>query len=200
MLTRRKFLTIAGIGFSGLVLSSTRKPARANSNEQDKQLLTRAETETVEIYIRSDKLGSEVWFDPIGVYIEPGQTVRWISEENVHTTTAYHPQNNNHSLRIPKNAKPWDSGFLQPGDTFEVRLIIEGVYDYFCLPHEAAGMVGRIIVGKPTGPGSLPFDYFKGRPDTGSWKPVPDAAQRAFPDVEQIMARRIVRRSQRNPG
>jgi hypothetical protein len=27
-------------------------------------------------------------------------------------------------------------------------------------PHEMAGMVGRIIVGNPGGPGLLPFDYF----------------------------------------
>ena len=193
MLTRRKFLTIAGIGFSGLVLSSTRKPAWANSNGQDKQLLTHAETETVDIFMRSDKLGSEVWFDPIGVYIEPGQTVRWISEENVHTTTAYHPKNNNHSLRIPKNARPWDSGFLQPGDTFEVLLTVEGVYDYYCMPHEAAGMVGRIIVGKPTGPGSLPFDYYKGKQEATNWQSVPPAAQRAFPGMEQILREKIIR-------
>jgi plastocyanin len=186
-------LTIAGVGFSGLVLSSSRKPARANSNGQDEQFLTRAETEIVEIYMRSDKLGSEVWFDPIGVYIEPGQIVRWISEENVHTTTAYHPQNNNHSLRIPKNAKPWDSGFLQPGDTFEVLLTVEGIYDYFCLPHEAAGMVGRIIVGKPIGPGLLPFDYYKGKEEAANWQSVPDAARRAFPGIEQILRKKIIR-------
>jgi hypothetical protein len=55
-------------------------------------------------------------------------------------------------------------------------------------------MVGRIIVGRPDGPGALPFDYFKGRPDTTGWKPVPQAAQRAFPGVEQIMKMRVVRR------
>ena len=43
------------------------------------------------IEMRSDPLGSRVWFDPIGLYVEPGTTVRWIVRENVHTTTAYHP-------------------------------------------------------------------------------------------------------------
>jgi hypothetical protein len=32
------------------------------------------------------------------------------------------------------------------------------------------------------------------------WKPVPEAAQKAFPGVEQIMRTRIVRPSGRNPG
>ena len=45
--------------------------------------------------------------------------------------------------------------------------------DYSCAPHEVAGMVGRIVVGQPSGPGALPFDYFKGRPGTREWKPVP---------------------------
>jgi plastocyanin len=117
----------------------------------------------VEIRLRSDPLGTKVWFDPIGILIEPGQTVRWVNEANVHTSTAYHPANDGHALRIPEAAAPWDSGYLvEPGDRFEVTLAVPGVYDYFCAPHEMAGMVGRIIVGRPGGPGTLPFDYFQG--------------------------------------
>ncbi len=144
--------------------------------------------------MRSDPQGARVWFDPIGLYVEPGQTVRWVVDSNVHTTTAYHPRNDGHSLRIPEGAVPWDSGFLvNPGDRFEVTLTVEGVYDYFCAPHEAAGMVGRLVVGRPAGPGALPFDYFRGRPGTGNWKPVPAAAREAFPSVERILEERIVR-------
>lgn len=149
-------------------------------------------TDVVEIHMKSDELGSEVWFDPIGVYIEPGQTVRWIVDENVHTTTAYHPKNNNHSLRIPRDATPWDSGYLYPGNSFEVTFTVEGVYDYYCSPHEAAGMVGRIVVGQPTGPGTKPYDYFKAAPESETWLPVPPAAQKGFPDIELIMKNKIV--------
>ncbi len=150
-----------------------------------------------EIQMHSSARGEEVWFDPIGVRIQPGQTVRWImaSPGNPHTTTAYHPRNANHSLRIPEAAAPWDSGFLvKPGDIFEVTLTIEGVYDYFCLPHEAAGMVGRIVVGRPGGPGALPFDYFAGRAATEAWIPVPDAARAVFPSIAAIVADGAVRR------
>lgn len=143
--------------------------------------------------MRSDAIGSRVWFDPIGLYVQPGTTVRWIVRENVHTTTAYHPRNDRHSLRIPEGATSWDSGFLvNPGDHFEVKLTVPGVYDYYCMPHEAAGMVGRIVVGKPDGPGNLGFDYWVGRPGTEGWRPVPDAARRIFPDVERILAERRV--------
>jgi plastocyanin len=108
----------------------------------------------------------------------------------------YHPRNDHHSLRIPERAAPWDSRFLvNPGNHFEVALTVPGVYDYFCAPHEAAGMVGRIVVGKPEGPGTLAFDYFKGRPGTEQWQPVPEAARKAFPAVSAIMSQRVVRRA-----
>jgi hypothetical protein len=86
---------------------------------------------------------------------------------------------------------------VEKGAHFEVTLTIEGVYDYYCMPHELAGMVGRIIVGKPSGPGALPFDYFEGTPEASSWKPVPPEARKAFPSVETIMKRKVVRRTWR---
>jgi plastocyanin len=145
------------------------------------------------IEMRSDTLGSRVWFDPIGLYLEPGATVRWVVRENVHTTTAYHPRNDHHPLRIPESAVPWDSGFLvHPGDQFDVTLSVPGVYDYYCAPHEAVGMVGRIVVGKPLGPGAQAFDSWVGRPGTEGWRHVPDAARQTFPSVAQILADRRV--------
>src|SRR3954454_1741128 len=139
----------------------------------------------VEVRMRSDPDGAHVGFDPIGLKIVPGTAVRWVVEANVHTTTAYHPANGGHPLRIPEHAQPWDSDYLvEPGQTFEVVLTVEGVYDYFCTPHELAGMVGRIIVGRPGGPGALP-------PGAN----VPPAARAAFPSIEQIMAEGSVRSS-----
>jgi plastocyanin len=132
-----------------------------------------------------------VYFDPAGIHIEPGDTVRWIRVGGYHSTTAYHPSNSNHELRIPKQAKPWDSGVLTctypgPNSTFKHTFTVEGVYDYFCRPHEQAGMVGRIIVGKPLpGPGAEPFGY---APDKG-WKPVPKPAREHFPSIEKIMSK-----------
>lgn len=95
--------------------------------------------------MRSDQAGTTVGFDPIGVTLQPGQTVCWICNANVHTTTAYSPKNENHSLRIPQNASLWASNHLLPGRRFDVKLTVEGVYDYFCLPHEQGGMVDRLM-------------------------------------------------------
>ena len=180
MTTRRGFIQTGGAVVAGLVLPPwwVAQP-RA--------------TKVVEIAMRSDPLGSKVWFDPVGVFVASATTLRWVVRENVHTTTAYHPKNGRRSLRIPAGAEPWDSGFLvNPGDHFDVTLTVPGVYDYFCLPHEAAGMVGRIIVGEATGPGSKPFDYFVGRPNAEDWLSVPAAARSAFPSIARVMKEHIV--------
>jgi len=187
--SRREFLRAGGLALAGLGLASDRATAAAGLLRDRSE--SRAPLEVIEM--RSDALGSRVWFDPIGLYVEPGTTVRWIVRDNVHTTTAYHPGNDQHSLRIPEGATPWDSGFLvNPGDHFDVTLTVPGVYDYYCMPHEAAGMVGRIVVGEAGGPGNLGFDYWVGRPGTEGWRPVPDAARGAFPDVDRIQAQRRV--------
>jgi hypothetical protein len=55
-------------------------------------------------------------------------------------------------------------------------------------------MVGRIVVGRPGGPGALPFEYFAGRPASRTWIPVPEAARAAFPTVDAIVAAGAVRR------
>jgi plastocyanin len=176
--SRREFLKVGGLALVGLgFVPSLRWEAAA--------------TEVIEM--RSDALGSQVWFDPIGLHVEPGTVIRWVVRQNVHTTTAYHPRNDHHPLRIPERAAPWDSGFLvNPGDHFEVTLTVPGVYDYYCMPHEAAGMVGRIIVGNPPGLRAEPFDYWAGRPGTESWHHVPDVARKAFPRVARILAERRV--------
>src|SRR3546814_16953177 len=105
-------------------------------------------------------------------------TVRWINVANVHTTTAYHPNNANHALRIPEGAAPWDSDYLvNPGDTFAVTLTVEGVYDYYCAPHEPAGMVGRIIVGRTAGPATLPPDVYRARSAGKGWEAPPPRSE-----------------------
>src|SRR5690606_13047344 len=93
--------------------------------------------------------GSRVWFDPIRLHVLPGQTVRWINRDpgNSHTVTSYHPSIFDRPQRIPDGAAPWDSDYLLPGESFAITFTVEGIYDYYCVPHEHAGMVGRIVVG-----------------------------------------------------
>jgi len=148
----------------------------------------------VEVRARISADGARVSFDPIGLRIEPGDTVRWIQLRGYHSVTAYHPANDNHELRIPTAAQPWNSDILlgqypAQGSTFEHTFTVPGVYDYFCEPHEAAGMVGRIVVGAPgDGPATRPFGYAPAR----HWRAVPEAARRSFPAIALIMQRGVV--------
>lgn len=95
--------------------------------------------------------GERVWYSPLGLQIEPNQILRFVNLDpgNVHTVTAFHPSQQGLPRRIPEGVVPFDSGFLMPNETFDLKLTKPGVYDYFCLPHLRGGMVGRILVGEP---------------------------------------------------
>ena len=134
----------------------------------------------VQIQLAGTPNGSHVWYRPSGLLIEPGQAVRWINRDsaNVHTITAYHPANRR-PLRLPVQAKPWNSDYLMPGESFGWVFDLPGVYDYFCIPHEHAGMVGRIVVGQPS---SLTEPYVDTNPL------LPQAAVASFPPLAEILA------------
>lgn len=143
--------------------------------------------EPVEIRMQGNADGSQVWFDPVGLHVEPDQAIRWVNLDpgNSHTTTAYHPKNFDHPLRIPERADPWNSDYLLPNETFSVTLEVEGVYDFFCIPHEHAGMVGRIIVGSPGRP----------PPSTSTAQALPEVVLQTFPSIDEILHRGVVRRT-----
>ena len=99
------------------------------------------------------------YFNPLGLYVTLGETVQWPAGREGFSVTAFHPDNDNHELRIPENAKSFDSGIMRVGTTFEYTFEVEGTYDYYSRRHEVIGMVGRIVVGRPGGPGEKPFGY-----------------------------------------
>ena len=88
-------------------------------------------------------------FEPHVVRVNAGGTVTWHNESGSHSTTAYHPDNDQPQL-VPDGAAAWDSGILsEQGATFEHTFETEGVYHYYCTPHESLGMIGSVIVGEP---------------------------------------------------
>lgn len=137
ILTRRQVLALGGGGFAALVAPSI-------LHAQDIEV----------IKMRGSPRGERIWFTPIGLAIAPGTRIHFVNCDlgNSHTATAYHPDLFSRQQRIPIAAEPFHSGFLLPGESFEITLTVPGVYDYYCLPHEKAGMVGRIVVGTPLNP------------------------------------------------
>ncbi|MFC6976767.1 plastocyanin/azurin family copper-binding protein [Halomicroarcula sp. GCM10025709] len=106
-------------------------------------------------------------FDPDDLTIEPGDTVVW---ENVgaigHSVTAYEAEipeeatyfasgdfDSEDAARNSYRAGDPESGDITEGMTYEHTFEVAGSYDYFCIPHESAGMVGTIQVGGDGGNG-----------------------------------------------
>jgi hypothetical protein len=93
-----------------------------------------------------------------------------------HSATAYHPSQDK-ELRIPEAAEPFNSSvFKRLNNRYAFKFTTPGVYDYFCIPHEDVGMVGRIIVKEASGPGTQPVD-----------KGISTAGQSMIPTIEEIL-------------
>lgn len=143
-LTRRHLLKTSALGIAALHVPGFQIEVLGQSGD------------AVEITINSVYIRGQWFYDPVGLYIEPGTTVRWVPGKWGATVTAFHPSNANHELRIPENARPFDSGLIGEDsiryNRFEWTFDVEGTYDYFSLHHEPLGLVGRIVVGNPGGP------------------------------------------------
>jgi plastocyanin len=89
-------------------------------------------------------------FNPHVIRVAKGGTVTFKLESGTHSTTAY-ASDNDKPQRIPDGTTAWDSGTMsEQGATFKHTFETEGVYDYYCTPHESLGMVGSIVVGDPS--------------------------------------------------
>jgi len=96
-------------------------------------------------------------FVPREIEVSVGETVRWRNTSaRAHTVTAY-------GNAIPEDAaffasggfdtqsaaiEGWRSrkGALESEDTYEHAFEVAGTYEYYCIPHEAADMVGTVEV------------------------------------------------------
>jgi plastocyanin len=87
-------------------------------------------------------------FVPNQLTITAGQTVQWVNEDPLHNHNASDDPDidEEHRIaRLPKGAKPFDSGVLTPGSRWSYRFTAPGRYHYVCVPH-LPGMVADIIV------------------------------------------------------
>lgn len=166
--TRRRMLQLTGAslalslagctsGGNGTDETTTATPENTTTAEQTTTTPTATPDDpdspstsaTVEMWTR----GSDTGFAPEIIWVEKGGTVKWKQVSGVHSATAYHIEYEQ-PTRIPDEAEPWDSTVLiDEGAEFEHTFEVEGVYDYFCTPHEKVGMLGTVIVGNPSAEG-----------------------------------------------
>jgi plastocyanin len=89
-------------------------------------------------------------YNPEKLTVRVGTTVQWKNDgQQVHDAT----DRRDAAMRAgdiayPSGAAPFDSGSMQPGQTFSYTFIVPGTYKYICTPHEFGGMTGDVIVTK----------------------------------------------------
>ncbi|MEO0881310.1 MAG: pseudoazurin [Pseudomonadota bacterium] len=75
-------------------------------------------------------------FEPAILSVQPGDTVTWVPTDLTHLAASTRGM-------IPEGVEGWQGRVNQPVSyTFETP----GIYGYNCTPHQAAGMVGLIVV------------------------------------------------------
>lgn len=128
------------LGFTGLT-AQTAPPRQADHNVR----LTIAPRPPVPI--------PEFYFEPAGLFIQPGQTIRFAADTPHHSVSAFHPEHGR-MRRVPEGVPAFSSPVLPIGSYWLYTFEKEGVYDLFCGPHEYFGMVMRVVAGSATGPGT----------------------------------------------
>lgn len=150
-LTRRTFTGSIGAvllgSVAGCVSDSDSEPQTGDDHAHAHQDFPSGPSPEVDVQMFTDDSGHH--FDPHVAWVDEGGTVTWTNGSGSHTATAYHPDADK-PLRIPEDADAWDSGLLtEQAASFSWTFDTAGVYDYFCAPHEHAGMVGTVVVGQP---------------------------------------------------
>lgn len=141
---RRDFLKLTGgVGVAG-ILAGCVGDSNSNGSGDD------AEDRGGVIEMTDD-----LKFVPDAVEIDVGDTVIWENVGSVgHSVTAYEDD-------IPKDATyfasggfdtestardGWPDGDIAGEETYRQTIETAGEYEYFCIPHESAGMVGSLTV------------------------------------------------------
>lgn len=85
---------------------------------------------------------------PAALTVKKGTAVTWKNVgtmiHNVQTdpTGVIDPRN----ARVPSGAKPFASPMINGGSAWSYTFEAPGEYAYFCLPHQALGMIGKVTV------------------------------------------------------
>jgi plastocyanin len=92
-------------------------------------------------------------FLPEVVTIEAGDEVLWRNASILEHTVTLDPgeAGGEEIARLPEGARTFNSGPIEPGNTFRHVFEVPGRYRYFCIPHHDKGMIGEIVVEAEAG-------------------------------------------------
>ena len=90
----------------------------------------------------------DMGFIPATITVNAGDKVTWTNSSQVFhnvvddASKAVSPLD----VSFPSGGRPFDSGLMQPGQSFSRVFAVPGVYHYVCTLHEGNGMKGVVIV------------------------------------------------------
>jgi len=94
---------------------------------------------------------TEMGFVPAAITVNAGDKVVWKNSSPVihNVVDDVSKALSVVDVKLPSGARPFDSGMLQPGQSYSRVFTEPGVYHYVCTLHEGSGMKGVVIV-KPS--------------------------------------------------
>jgi plastocyanin len=87
-------------------------------------------------------------FEPASLTVPKGTTVTWTNTGAVAHTVTFDPAkaSDKSHVALPSGAQPFDLANLNGGQSLTHTFDVPGTYKYVCVPHEAAGMTGTVVV------------------------------------------------------
>lgn len=125
ILTRRSSLLLLGMGASAVALRPTGMMGQTQHS--------------VTAHNRAPG-GAQMAFAPAVLRIMPGETVRFVHADRGHNFQS-------HDNMLPPGAAPFIG---EIGEALAITFDQDGLYGYFCRPHQGMGMIGYVLVGKFT--------------------------------------------------
>jgi plastocyanin len=123
-----------------------------------------AHAEEYRVEMKFNEDSGDVYFEPKKLEVKSGDTVTFVHADpyNVHNVM-FEPNG------IPKGA---DIPMMSPetmneGDSWKVTFTESGTYKYHCHPHYDMGMMGEIIVDRPSAPAEMNMDEEMGGHHSG---------------------------------
>jgi len=91
---------------------------------------------------------SDMGFVPAAITVNAGEKVVWKNSSQVIHNVVDDASKalSVVDVKLPSGARPFDSGMLQPGQSYSRVFTEPGIYHYVCTLHEGSGMKGVIVV------------------------------------------------------
>lgn len=147
MLILGTLVIYTGILFIGIVAAGS-SDTSTRAMHRDSESINSPSDASANNFAATVEITNMLKFEPYEVTIKAGQTVLWKNVSFVtHTVTAdYDLAADKSHVMLPDGAQPFNSDLIDPEKTWTKTFSVPGRYRYYCIPHEATGMVGEVVV------------------------------------------------------